>query len=93
MMYVRKSCRFPGGRLIAVSLRARINKWYEWNPMPRAPPINNSEMVVVPSVSNLAKPYGYFSEGGLRDRRQQNRVTKSPSKSEVRLLVSSRTMI
>jgi len=88
-MYVKRSCRFPGGRLTAVSLRVRINKWYEWNPMPRAPPINNIEMVVVPSVSNLAKPYGYFSEGGLRDKRQQNRVTKSPSKSEESLLVIS----
>ena len=49
--------------------------------MPKAPPINKIEMVVVPSVSNLAKPYGYLSDGSFRDNRQQNKVTKSPSKS------------
>lgn len=51
--------------------------------MPKAPPINKIEMVVVPNVSNLAKPYGYLSEGLFRDNRQQNKVTTSPSKSMV----------
>ena len=46
-----------------------------------APAINRMDIVVVPSVSNFANPYGYLSEGGLRERRQQNRVTKSPRRS------------
>lgn len=49
--------------------------------MPSAPPIKRIETVVVPSVSNLAKPYGYLAEGGFLDNFQQNKVTKSPNRS------------
>ncbi len=63
--------------------------------MPSAPPMRSKEMVVVPKLSNLANPYGYCSEGGLRDRRQQNNVTKSPNRSTnwhvLRWLMKERT--
>ena len=58
-----------------------------------APAINRMDIVVVPSVSNFANPYGYFSEGGLRERRQQNRVTKSPRRSTSGSLVYARHSI
>src|SRR5882762_10085130 len=49
--------------------------------MPRAPPMRIRETVVVPRDSNLAKPYGYRAEGGLRDSFQHIRTTKSPRRS------------
>lgn len=55
-----------------------------------APAINRMDIVVVPSVSNFANPYGYLSEGGLRERRQQNRVTKSPRRSTGGCLIYTR---
>ena len=58
-----------------------MRRWYEWKSIPSAPPIRSIEIVVVPKLSNLANPYGYRAEGGLQDSLQQNRVTKSHSKS------------
>lgn len=49
--------------------------------MPKAPPVRSIEMVTVPMVSNLPKPYGYFSEGGRLDNFQDASVTKSPKRS------------
>lgn len=46
----------PGESEVAVSLRAETRRWYEWNPMPSAPPIKRMEIIVVPTVSNFAKP-------------------------------------
>ena len=54
----RTSCRGPEGNVAAVSDRAVMSRWYEWKPMPSAPPMSNRDMVAVPNVSNLAKPYG-----------------------------------
>ena len=71
----------PGGMVDIVGARASIKRLYEWKPIPSAPPVRRIEIEIVPRVSNLPKPYGYFWEGGFWDSFQANSVTKSPNRS------------
>jgi len=71
----------PSGTARAVSDSAEKRSESECEPIPRAPPRSRMATSPVPTVSNFARPKGYRRLGGRRDRRHENKTTKSPKRS------------
>jgi hypothetical protein len=74
-------CSGPSGTAWAVSASAESRSESECEPIPRAPPMSRMATSPVPTVSNFARPKGYRRLGGRRDRRHENKTTKSPKRS------------